>query len=450
MCFMKKKVILLIFILMLLLSRYVFALEIQTELKVLEKFSEKKYLENDQGYVIKTLADINPDSGEAIVELKLSNTAKDVDNSGSMDFKLSNGKKRKEVVVESAKNLTNKIYDNIDNVKMGIVRFWGKDNMGYAASIMSNVTSDKKVIISHLDSIAEMKTEPGTNIEAAILAANRMFTKKSKNKIIILLTDGIPNIDNEYNTDLETVFNNTKKTLQSIGDKAYIISIMTGVSDADLDKEKHIKPTDIVKRIFGTDEKPTTGKFYNISDLDIDRVVSENVYKDLIKKVRNPINNVKMVDYFPKDIIENFEFSYVDKPNIGSISNEIRKNDNSIDWDIGTLKAGSVATVRYKLKIKDMKNKALLNKVLSTNGDNKNIGYNVVLDTSPKIQLAEIEKQNNINIDKNNKKINGIKKDNTTAKGRLPQTGESLTIFIVFGLCVVVLIVLYKKVNNYK
>ena len=72
------------------------------------------------------------------------------------------------------------------------------------------------------------------------------------------------------------------------------------------------------------------------------------------------------------------------------------------------------------------------------------------MDTSPKIQLAEIEKQNNINIDKNNKKINGIKKDNTTAKGRLPQTGESLTIFIVFGLCVVVLIVLYKKVNNYK
>ena len=468
---MKKKIVIFIYIIAFILSSSVYANDIKTELRLFEKFSEKKYLTNDQGYLIKTVTDINKDIGEAIVELKLSNTAKDeeskeqldteivlvVDNSGSMDFKLSNGKKRKEVVVESAKNLTNKIYDNIDNVKMGIVRFWGKDNMGYAASIMSNVTSDKKVIISHLDSIAEMKTEPGTNIEAAILAANRMFTKKSKNKIIILLTDGIPNIDNEYNTDLETVFNNTKKTLQSIGDKAYIISIMTGVSDEDLDKEKNIKPTDIVKRIFGTDEKPTTGKFYNISDLDIDRVVSENVYKDLIKKVRNPINNVKMVDYFPKDIIENFEFSYVDKPNIGSISNEIRKNDNSIDWDIGTLKAGSVATVRYKLKIKDMKNKALLNKVLSTNekviltySDNKNIGYNVVLDTSPKIQLAEIEKQNNINIDKNNKKINGIKKDNTTAKGRLPQTGESLTIFIVFGLCVVVLIVLYKKVNNYK
>lgn len=334
---------------------------------------------------------------------------------------------------------------------MGIVRFWGKDNMGYAASIMSKVTSDKKVIISHLDSIAEMKTDPGTNIEAAILAANRMFTKESKNKIIILLTDGIPNIDNEYNTDLEIVFNNTKKTLQSIGDKAYIISIMTGVSDEDLDNKDDYKPTDVVKRIFGTDEKPTTGKFYNISDLDIDRVVSENVYKDLIKKVRNPINNVKMVDYFPKDIIENFEFSYVDKPNIGSISNEISKNDNSIDWDIGTLKAGSVATVRYKLKIKDMKNKALLNKVLSTNekviltySDNKNIGYNVVLDTSPKIQLAEIEKQNNINIDKNNKK------DNTTAKGRLPQTGDNIIIFIGFILCVCMLIFLYKKINNYK
>lgn len=342
---MKKKIVIFIYIIAFILSSSVYANDIKTELKLFEKFSEKKYLTNDQGYLIKTVTDINKDIGEAIVELKLSNTAKDeeskeqldteivlvVDNSGSMDFKLPNGKKRKEVVIESAKKLTNKIYDNIDNVKMGIVRFWGKDNMGYAASIMSKVTSDKKVIISHLDSIAEMKTEPGTNIEAAILAANRMFTKESKNKIIILLTDGIPNIDNEYNTDLEIVFNNTKKTLQSIGDKAYIISIMTGVSDEDLDNKDDYKPTDVVKRIFGTDEKPTTGKFYNISDLDIDRVVSENVYKDLIKKVRNPINNVKMVDYFPKDIIENFEFSYVDKPNIGSISNEISKNDNSID-----------------------------------------------------------------------------------------------------------------------
>ena len=197
---MKKKILIFIYIIVFILSSSVYANDIKTELKLFEKFSEKKYLTNDQGYLIKTVTDINKDIGEAIVELKLSNTAKDeeskeqldteivlvVDNSGSMDFKLPNGKKRKEVVVESAKNLTNKIYDNIDNVKMGIVRFWGKDNMGYAASIMSNVTSDKKVIISHLDSIAEMKTEPGTNIEAAILAANRMFTKKSKNKIIIL------------------------------------------------------------------------------------------------------------------------------------------------------------------------------------------------------------------------------------------------------------------------
>ena len=84
-------------------------------------------------------------------------------------------------------------------------------------------------------------------------------------------------LSNEYNTDLEIEFNNTKKTLQSIGDKAYIISIMTGVSDEDLDNKDDYKPTDVVKRIFGTDEKPTTGKFYNISDLDIDRVVFENV-----------------------------------------------------------------------------------------------------------------------------------------------------------------------------
>lgn len=107
---MKKKIVIFIYIIAFILSSSVYANDIKTELKLFEKFSEKKYLTNDQGYLIKIVTDINKDIGEAIVELKLSNTAKDeeskeqlnteivlvVDNSGSMDFKLPNGKKRKE------------------------------------------------------------------------------------------------------------------------------------------------------------------------------------------------------------------------------------------------------------------------------------------------------------------------------------------------------------------
>ena len=58
----------------------------------------------------------------------------------------------------------------------------------------------------------------------------------------------------------------------------------------------------------------------------------------------------------------------------------------------------------------------------------------------------------NANINKDtDKKINDVKKDNTTAKGRLPQTGESLiavsAIFII-GLVMVVGIKIYNK--NFK
>lgn len=106
-------------------------------LNIVQKASETKYLENDQGYISKTIVDSDSEKGEITVEVKLSNTSKDletstgteiflvVDNSGSMGYTTSTGEIRRNVVTKSIKNLTDSIYKNSSNVKVGLVRFAG-------------------------------------------------------------------------------------------------------------------------------------------------------------------------------------------------------------------------------------------------------------------------------------------------------------------------------------
>lgn len=105
---MLKKIINIILIFLIIgMYRDVSAAELKTTLDVIQKASETKYLENDQGYVSKTIVNSNKDTGEVTIELKLSNTAKQeekstdtevflvVDNSGSMGYTTSTGETRR-------------------------------------------------------------------------------------------------------------------------------------------------------------------------------------------------------------------------------------------------------------------------------------------------------------------------------------------------------------------
>lgn len=220
--------------------------------------------------------------------------------------------------------------------------------------------------------------------------------------------------------------------------------------------------------VFGTIEKPTAGSLYNIDDADISSIIQNEIYKEVLEKVQNPMNSVKITDYFPTDIIDNFEFSYVGKPSIGTASTGIDTKTNTIEWNIGTLKGDEVATLQYKLKIKDMKNQKLLNKTISTNEkvvlnytDTDATDYTVTLSSSPKIQLSEVKDINiggDIDINENveiNGNINGgnggsSKKDNTTATGNIPQTGMNYAAISAIALIAIISIVSYKKYTNYK
>ena len=116
----------------------------------------------------------------------------------------------------------------------------------------------------------------------------------------------------------------------------------------------------------------------------------------------------------------------------------------------------SIATVDKEGRVKGIKTGSV--KIVATSKEWNKTATTIVNVIDKDNVYVQNENKNNANTNTNaninkdtDKKINDVKKDNTTAKGRLPQTGESLiavsAIFII-GLVMVVGIKIYNK--NFK
>ena len=116
----------------------------------------------------------------------------------------------------------------------------------------------------------------------------------------------------------------------------------------------------------------------------------------------------------------------------------------------------SIATVDKEGRVKGIKTGSV--KIVATSKEGNKTATTIVNVIDKDNVYVQNENKNNANPNTNaninkdtDKKINDVKKDNTTAKGRLPQTGESLiavsAIFII-GLVMVVGIKIYNK--NFK
>ena len=116
----------------------------------------------------------------------------------------------------------------------------------------------------------------------------------------------------------------------------------------------------------------------------------------------------------------------------------------------------SIATVDKEGRVKGIKTGSV--KIVATSKEGNKTAITIVNVIDKDNVYVQNENKNNANTNTNaninkdtDKKINDVKKDNTTAKGRLPQTGESLiavsAIFII-GLVMVVGIKIYNK--NFK
>ena len=350
---------------------------------------------------------------EVTIQLKVTNNEAELKPTGEIMLVIDNSKSmldavgsktREDLVIDSAKTLITNLLEDNTKLKIGAVSFStnsdvSKEGTIEDATLISNLTNDSSALISAVSNIEY--NGPRTDLDSGLKLAKQYFTDSTDNahKYIIVLTDGVPNVavnyDGTYYSD--DVISKTKSELQSIKSVAEnVIVMLTGISNGEATATLSTKTyNEIITEIFGTETNPTVGKFYYVTDDKIENTIKTSIYNDL-KPVSQSVKDIKIIDYFPKEIIDNFDFSYVKNADIGNISAKVDTTNNSITWTIPELKSGETATVQYKLKLKNNYDSNIIDKVLDTNekvdlsytdpsGDTKT----KTSDVTPKLKLTE-------------------------------------------------------------
>lgn len=407
----KRKIFISLFLILILLTNLSFASYSTVTMNVVEepvctielgensKFEKKlisKDLNNKEVTIqlqVKNDEVVNKPTGEIMLVL---------DNSDSMNTTVSGATTRKELIFNSAKTLVSNLLKDNEELKIGIVSFStntdiSKEGSSEDANLVSSLSND----ISKLNNaISNIKSDgPKTNLESGLDLASGQFTKTDNNKYMIVLTDGVPNVALNYDKNYysDDVISKTKSKLQQLKQSNInIITMLTGIDD-----ETYIPATttksfgEIIEEIFGTTSNPTVGKFYYVTDNEVESIIKNDIYNSLIPENKT-LKDIKIIDYFPAEIINNFDFAYVSEANIGTISATVDKSNNSITWTIPELASGETATVQYKLKLKENFDSSIVNKILNTNQkvditykDYDNKEQTKTSDISPKLKLTE-------------------------------------------------------------
>jgi hypothetical protein len=325
-----------------------------------------------------------------------------IDNSLSMEEKTATDKTRKELVFESAQTLVNSLLKDNNQLKVGIVSFSTntdvqKEGTIADASLVSELSDNSTNLTNAISNIEA--NGPRTDLESGLKLASQYFSTEENNKYMIVLTDGVPNVAIDYDKTYysDDVINKTKAQFQNLIDNNInIITMLTGISN-ETSVPTGVTKTygEIIKEIFGTTQSPNYDKFYYITDDQIEATITNDIYKTLVPEAKS-LKNITIVDYFPQEIIKNFDFAYVSKANIGDISATVDTQTNSITWTIPELEYGKTATVQYKLKLKENFDSSIISKVLNTN-EKVDIDYTNIngeketktSNVSPKLQLEE-------------------------------------------------------------
>ncbi len=323
-----------------------------------------------------------------------------LDDSLSMTEEVSTNTTRKDLIFNSANTLVTNLLKDNTQLKIGIVKFSTlsvtDEGTNKDASLVSPLSDDASAL---KDAISDIETNgPRTNLQSGLLLASQQFTNEDNHKYMIVLTDGVPNVAidcNNYYSD--EVITKTNQQLKDLDEKGIdIITMLTGITDETTVPNGTTKSFgEIIAEVFGTANKPTAGKFYFIKDSEIEQTITTNIYNDLVP-IEKLLKDITIVDYFPSEIVKNFDLAYVSKANIGTISATVDTKNNSITWTIPELTSGQTATVQYKLKLKENFDSAIVDKILNTNQkvdidytDFDDVKQTKTSDISPKIKLTE-------------------------------------------------------------
>ena len=408
---MKKKIFITLFLLLILIANISFASYSTVTMSIVEEPVCTIDIGNNSKFEKKLISkDLN--NKEVTLQLQVTNNENEskptgelvlvLDNSSSMLEQSSSGKTRRELVFSSAQTLVTNLLKNNNQLKIGVVTFSSSSDVSKEgtledATLTSKLTSNPTDLTNAISNIPANGNR--TDLDAGLKLAYQQFSSEKNNKYMIVLTDGIPNIAVDYDKVYfsDDVITKTSQQLKSLEQNdVNLITMLTGI-----DNENAIPGTNgktnaqIIKEIFGTTTNPTAGKFYYIDDSKIEETISNDIYNSLMP-IAKSYKDITIIDYFPEEIINNFDFAYVTQSNIGTISSTVDTATNSITWTIPELSAGQTATVQYKLKLKENFNSNIVNKVLNTN-KKVEISYKDLddkpqtktSDISPKLKLTE-------------------------------------------------------------
>ncbi len=453
----RKKIILIIFTILLLISTTCLAATTSSEKAKLEIVENNicTIKINDFATLERKIVDYNLEKKELTIGLSIKNTAEVVanapfevvlviDNSLSMRNNFVDNAKtitRLKKVTDSAKQLTEKLFES-ENMKIAVVSFSTnpdvtKEGSLSDAKLISNLTSDSEEVLSSINEIATNEDIQGarTNIDAGLQIGKTCFSEEKNNKYLILLTDGIPNTSvggptSTFSGDTST---KTKATLQSIDKEGInIISSMIGLNPSVTEPQTGLTYKALTEEVFGTQEEPIVGKFYYVSDKNIEKSICETIFSNIVDTSVNTLNNIDIYDYFPQEIVDNFNFEYVTSPNLGKVSADIDLQNNCIIWHIDKLEPKTSGFLSYKLTLKDNIDSSIINLVLNTNKKiditaneiKTDDGSNVISSTvTPKVRVT-------------------IPKDTTIADTTIPQTGSTSTLLVITAIAIIACIVI--------
>lgn len=465
---MKKKISLAIVLLIMLLTTHVFAATPVTMEIVEDNICTIKL--NEESTFEKKIISSDLENYEVTLQLKVSNDAvKEVptgeimlviDSSDSMNDKVNDTTKtRKDLVLESANKLVENLLSlNNKTLKIGVVSFSAtedqtKNGSAEDAQKVCDLSNDLKDLQTKISSIEG--TGYRTNLDAGLQLAKSSFTSEKNNKYLIVLTDGVPNLSvgiNEYSCSAEDkIIENTVETFKSFDEDVEIITLLTGISDEEAtaiqsyenneDGESVLKTYSykyIIENVFGTEKEPMVGKFYNISDEEIEETITDKIYADLVP-VEKILKDIKVVDYFPQYIVDNFEMKYVEGIDTTNVSSTIDKEANSITWNIKELNPGESATIQYTLKLKDEFDEKIIGEILNTNQkvdvnfkDFDDKEQTKTSDVTPKVKLTAVP-------------VEAPKVDDTKASEPLPKTGAPIFIGIIAIMFIATIVFAFKS-----
>ena len=395
---MRKKIIFSLFLILILIANISLASYSTVMMEVIEEPICTIELGENSKFE-KRLIEKNLNNKEVTLQLQVTNGEDNIkptgelmlvlDNSNSMNELPSEDSEstRRDLIFDSAKVLISNLLEGNEDLQIGIVSFSSyynpddsEDISGEAtledANIVSDLSTDSSALSSAIDNIEA--NGPRTDLDAGITLASEQFTEEDNNKYMIVLTDGVPNIslghNNPYYSD-DTI-NATKSKLQELDSQGIrMITMLTGINNEDDVPFGNTKTNgQIITEIFGTEESPTVGNFYYVTDDQVETTITNDIYNSLLP-ISQSYTNIVIKDYFPQEIIDNFEFAYVSDANIGEISAEVNTTDNSITWTIPELASGETAIVQYTLKLKKDFDSSIVGKLLDTN-EKVDITYN--------------------------------------------------------------------------